>query len=143
MTAIRERMLRPNTGLLQFWRSPIVLCSLATGAVAAVVLGRAVTAMHDASVLRREVHQLAAQVAAEESALAFVQSDGQAVRRAVNAVGITGADSVFLLVAASAFVNDLFVGCVLGVVYAVVTTVRTATLCNRVLAEPIAAQGDR
>jgi hypothetical protein len=85
MTAIRERMLRPNTGLLQFWRSPIVLCSLATGAVAAVVLGRAVTAMHDASVLRREVPQLAAQVAAEESALAFVQSDGQAVRRAVNA----------------------------------------------------------
>jgi hypothetical protein len=85
MTAIRERMLRPNTGLLQFWRSPIVLCSLATGAVAAVVLGRAVTAMHDASTLRREVHQLAAQVAAEESALAFVQSDGQAVRRAVNA----------------------------------------------------------
>jgi hypothetical protein len=46
-------------------------------------------------------------------------------------------------VAASAFVNDLFVGCVLGVVYAVVTTVRTAVMCNRVLAEPIAAQGDR
>jgi hypothetical protein len=74
---------------------------------------------------------------------ARVAADDPALRRAVNAVGITGADSVFLLVAASAFVNDLFVGCVLGVVYAVVTTVRTATLCNRVLAEPIAAQGDR
>jgi hypothetical protein len=65
MTAIRERMPRPTAGLLQFWRSPIVLCSLATGAVAAVVLGRAVIAMHDASVKPREVHQLAAQVAAE------------------------------------------------------------------------------
>jgi phosphatidylglycerophosphate synthase len=74
---------------------------------------------------------------------ARVAADDPALRRAVNAVGITGADSVFLLVAASAFVNDLFVGCVLGVVYAVVTTVRTAMLCNRVLAEPIAAQGDR
>jgi phosphatidylglycerophosphate synthase len=74
---------------------------------------------------------------------ARVAADDPALRRAVNAVGITGADSVFLIVAASAFVNDLFVGCVLGVVYAVVTTVRTATLCNRVLAEPIAAQGDR
>jgi phosphatidylglycerophosphate synthase len=74
---------------------------------------------------------------------ARVAADDPALRRAVNAVGITGADSVFLIVAASAFVNDLFVGCVLGVVYAVVTTVRTAMLCNDVLAEPIAAQGDR
>jgi hypothetical protein len=35
MTAIRERMPRPSAGLRQFWRSPIVLCSLATGVVAA------------------------------------------------------------------------------------------------------------
>lgn len=73
---------------------------------------------------------------------ARVQARDPELRRAMTAVGFSGADAVFLIVAASAFVNDLFVGCVLGSVYAVATTVWTATLCNRALAEPPAAQGD-
>ena len=65
------------------------------------------------------------------------------LRRAMFSIGLSGADAVFLTVSASAFVNDLLVGCVVGCAYAVVTVVWTSTLCNRALAETAAAQGDR
>ena len=74
-----------RSGLRGFWTSPLLVAALATGVVSAVVLARAAVTVHDASALRRQIHELAARVAAEESALAFVQSDGSVDRRAVDA----------------------------------------------------------
>lgn len=76
---------RPSAGLLRFWASPISLGALAAGCVAVVVLARAVTEVREAGALRHQVHGLAARVAAEESALAYVQSGGVRDRRAVDA----------------------------------------------------------
>ncbi|MEZ4389623.1 MAG: CDP-alcohol phosphatidyltransferase family protein [Polyangiales bacterium] len=88
-----------------------------------------------------EVAEGAAPTPIARSLRARVAAGDPELRRAVTSVGFTGADAVFLIVAASAFVNDLFLGCALGCVYAVVTTVRTASVCNRALSETSAAQG--
>lgn len=89
MSAPRSKVQRAPlvraSGLRGFWTSPLVIAALATGAVAAFVLARATVTVHEASALRRQIHELAARVAAEESALAYVQSDGAVDRRAVDA----------------------------------------------------------
>lgn len=72
---------------------------------------------------------------------ARVAANDPELRRAVTTVGFCGADAVFLIVAASAFVNDLFLGCALGIVYAVVTTARASSVCNRALAQTTVTQG--
>ncbi len=74
-----------SAGLLRLWLAPISIGALAVGCVAIVVLASAVTEVREAISLRRDVHGLAARVAAEESALAYVQSDGVRGRRAVDA----------------------------------------------------------
>lgn len=85
MTAPAVPASRPSAGLVRFWLSPISLGALAAGCVAVLVLARAVTEVREANSLRKQVHGLAARVAAEESALAYVQSHGVRDRRAVDA----------------------------------------------------------
>ena len=85
MTTDAGTVVRPATGITRFFLSPLPLCALLAGCVSVVVLARAVAEVRESSVLRRQVHGLVARVAAEESALAFVQSGGAHDRRAVDA----------------------------------------------------------
>lgn len=64
---------------------------------------------------------------------ALARAGDPGLRAAVSKIGYTGADAAFLIVCASALVNDLYAGCLVASIYAVASTLVVATACNRVL----------
>jgi phosphatidylglycerophosphate synthase len=89
-----------------------------------------------ARIARGDVATLAEGEAPTEAALRLrerVRANDPELRAALTRVGFTGADAVFLIVCASALINDLLAGLLAGTVYAVASTLLTATACNRAL----------